>query len=286
MNGRSPAPRPLPPATHLLGARAKSLPGRCTTGPSRVFDAVDYRRALLHPGSRVSRQVRTRGVRVEHRRGDARGRGALPIVGAVADANHSKRRWLAGTAMCGAAAAVAMARATRLPVAGRGSVRRHVRLLRAIAGALQRISAGNRGRADDQSCFGLGFALGYIGGSAPLVIAWAMVHYGRHHALFGASIRIGQAFCCWGCGRARSACRLFSSSAIAASRPSGANPCRVPRIAAREAGRTLANLRRYPALAMFLLAFLFYNDGMQTVISSRAPWPIRNCTSPSTTCSF
>ena len=32
-----------------------------------------------------------------------------PIVGAVADANRSKRRWLAGTAFCGAAAAVAMA---------------------------------------------------------------------------------------------------------------------------------------------------------------------------------
>ena len=32
-----------------------------------------------------------------------------PIVGAAADANRSKRRWLAGTALCGAAAAVLMA---------------------------------------------------------------------------------------------------------------------------------------------------------------------------------
>ena len=32
-----------------------------------------------------------------------------PIVGAAADANQNKRRWLAGTAFCGAAAAVAMA---------------------------------------------------------------------------------------------------------------------------------------------------------------------------------
>jgi MFS transporter, UMF1 family len=42
---------------------------------------------------------------------------------------------------------------------------------------------------------------------------------------------------------------------------------RAARIALGEVGRTMANVRRYPALALFLLAFLLYNDGMQTVIT-------------------
>jgi MFS transporter, UMF1 family len=42
---------------------------------------------------------------------------------------------------------------------------------------------------------------------------------------------------------------------------------RAVRIALAEVGRSLANVRRYPALAMFLVAFLFLNDGVQTVIT-------------------
>ena len=81
-------------------------------------------------------------------------------------------------------------------------------------------------------------------------------------------ISIGRAFCCWGSGGARSACRRSGFSATAASRPSDASRCwRAARTAVGEVGRTLANLRRYPVLALFLLAFLFYNDGMQTVIT-------------------
>jgi MFS transporter, UMF1 family len=34
-----------------------------------------------------------------------------------------------------------------------------------------------------------------------------------------------------------------------------------------QVARTLVHVRRYPALMLFLLAFLFYNDGMQTVIT-------------------
>jgi UMF1 family MFS transporter len=35
----------------------------------------------------------------------------------------------------------------------------------------------------------------------------------------------------------------------------------------RRVGHTLTQMRRFPVLVIFLVAFLFYNDGMQTVIS-------------------
>ena len=38
----------------------------------------------------------------------------------------------------------------------------------------------------------------------------------------------------------------------------------------RQLGRTLRELRRYPQTLLFLLAYLVYNDGMQTVIALSA----------------
>ena len=42
---------------------------------------------------------------------------------------------------------------------------------------------------------------------------------------------------------------------------------RAVRRAVGEVGHTIKNVRRYKMLALFLLGFLFYNDGIQTVIS-------------------
>jgi UMF1 family MFS transporter len=40
----------------------------------------------------------------------------------------------------------------------------------------------------------------------------------------------------------------------------------------RQLGRTLAELRRYPRTLMFLIAYLIYNDGVQTVINNSAAY--------------
>jgi MFS transporter, UMF1 family len=205
-----------------------------------------------------------------------------PIVGAVADANRSKRAWLAGTALCGAAAAVMMALcppdqkwlvAAAFVLTGvcfELSLVPYNAFLTEIADerTINRVSA-------------LGFALGYIGGAIPLVVAWAIVHFGPSLGLprdadqHRAGILLLGLW--WG---------AFSLPTIWILRDRGPPPVRreplfrAARIALGEVGHTLSNLRRYPALAMFLLAFLFYNDGMQTVITQSSTVAIKEVRLP------
>ena len=192
-----------------------------------------------------------------------------PIVGAVADANRSKRRWLAGTAFCGVAAAVAMALIPHdqawlvmaafvlMGVCFELSLVPYNGFLLEITDqhSINRVSA-------------LGYAFGYAGGSAPLVVAWLLFRYGQHFGLGdGADLHricILLLGLWWG---------LFSLPAVWILRDRGPRPDKcepLPQAAITaigRVGRTLANVRRYPVLALFLLAFLFYNDGMQTVIT-------------------
>jgi MFS-type transporter involved in bile tolerance (Atg22 family) len=52
--------------------------------------------------------------------------------------------------------------------------------------------------------------------------------------------------------------------------------------AVRSVGRTLRNVRRFPTLALFLVAFLIYNDGVQTVISQASIFAIETLGMPAT----
>ncbi len=192
-----------------------------------------------------------------------------PIIGAVADANRSKRRWLAGTAFSGASAAVAMA---LLPPNQVGAIIAAFVLmgicfelsLVPYNGFLPEITTEetiNRVSA-------WGFALGYVGGSIPLVLAWLIVHFGQNLDWLGeaAQHRAGILLLglWWG---------LFTVPTVLILRDRGPvpdrrePPWRAVRQAMGEVARSLANVRRFPILAMFLVAFLFYNDGMQTVIT-------------------
>lgn len=192
-----------------------------------------------------------------------------PIVGAVADANRSKRRWLAGTAFCGAAAAVGMALVppehTVMVVAA--FVLMGVCFELALVpynGFLPEITTEetiNRVSA-------WGFALGYVGGSIPLVIAWLIVHYGQSSGWLGEADQHRAGILLlglwWG---------LFSLPSVLVLRDRGPTPerrqpiGRAARTAIGQVGRSLVSVRQFPILAMFLIAFLFYNDGMQTVIT-------------------
>jgi MFS transporter, UMF1 family len=192
-----------------------------------------------------------------------------PIVGAVADANRSKRTWLIGTALCGAAAAVAMA---LLPPNQQWPIMAAFVLMGVCFelslvpynGFLTEISDGrtiNRVSA-------LGFALGYVGGSVPLLAAWAIVHFGESLGLPDKANQHRLGILLLGLWWA-----AFSLPSVLVLRDRGSRPKRreplpqAARTALREVGKTLTNLRLYPALATFLLAFLFYNDGVQTVIT-------------------
>ena len=107
-----------------------------------------------------------------------------------------------------------------------------------------------------------GFALGYIGGGLALLIAFALIQW---HEFFGfadkaAGTRAG--FVVTGLWWA-----VFALPAFLWLRES-ALPKRPPPLVRglRRYLATFAELRRYPQLLLFLIAFLCYNDGIQTVI--------------------
>jgi UMF1 family MFS transporter len=192
-----------------------------------------------------------------------------PLVGAAADANRSKHRWLTGTALCGSAAAAAMALAPSsqpwlvltafvlMGVCFELSLVPYNGLLVEITDAttINRVSAW-------------GFAAGYFGGSLPLVVAWGVFHYGERIGLSDFAEQHRACILLMGLWWA-----VFSLPAIFILRDNGEPPQRrvsLPRTARNavlQVVRTLAHIRRFPILALFLLAFLLYNDGVQTVIT-------------------
>jgi UMF1 family MFS transporter len=191
-----------------------------------------------------------------------------PIVGAMADANRSKRRWLAGTALPGAAAAVLMAAAPSdatwliLPLFVVMSTLFDLALV-PYNGFLPEIT-------DERTINRVstwGFAMGYLGGSLPLLLVALVVGHSEDIGLSDAAMdRAGILLLglWWG---------LFSLPSILVLRDRGGPPARreplnrAAGIAVRQVCRTLKNLRSFPVLLLFLLAYLFYNDGIATVVT-------------------
>jgi UMF1 family MFS transporter len=191
----------------------------------------------------------------------------LPVVGAVVDRSGRKRRALATFAWVGAAAASAMVLVhgdewvlgvALLLVAGLAlgcSLVVYDAILVDIATADERDRVSSRG-----------WAIGYAGGGLLLALNLVLV---QGHDAFGlsqeAAVRLSllSAGLWWG---------LFTLVPFLGLRD------RPPRDVVPEPGRgpvaaafgqlvtTLRDLRHYPQTMRFLLAYLFFNDGIQTVI--------------------
>ncbi|MGE0610452.1 MAG: MFS transporter [Pirellulales bacterium] len=192
-----------------------------------------------------------------------------PIVGAMADARANKRWWLAGTALGGATCGVLLG---VVPL----SSWLLVLLLFFLASLLFELSFGfyngflpelaTEETMDKVSAYG--FALGYVGGGLALGIEFLVFTFGPALGLPDPvdQLRVGLIIMglWWG---------IFALPAVFWLRDRGVprgerKP--LPRAAAQAIGevrRTLSNVRLYRTLALFLLGFLFYNDGIQTVIS-------------------
>lgn len=194
-----------------------------------------------------------------------------PVLGAVADAHANKRFWLALTALGGATAASLMFFAT--PDLGWLMV-----LLFLVAHLGMELSQGfyngflpeiaderNMGRVS-----AWGYALGYLGGGLALAAFLLLYRFGGHLGIpdedpSHLKPRLGLLMMglWWG---------VFTLPAIIWLRdrnPPKSNHSFVvtARKAFGEVGHTIRNIRSYRILAIFLLAFLLYNDGIQTVIS-------------------
>ncbi len=192
-----------------------------------------------------------------------------PVLGALADAHCSKRRWLALTSMCGAGSAVLMA---CVPPTYSGLI---VALFVATC-LMFELSLGFYNGflpeiADDRSMNRIsawGYALGYLGGASALILALLVKTFGESLGLpsLAGQLRAGILIMglWWG---------LFTLPTLWILRDRGRRPERIlPFVRAVQRARgevvhTLSNIRRYKMLALFLLGFLFYNDGIQTVIS-------------------
>jgi MFS transporter, UMF1 family len=192
----------------------------------------------------------------------------LPIVGAVADRSGSKRRLLAGFAWAGSLAAGAMFLVTGsnwqlgavlLLVANTclaSSLVVYDAILCEIATPDERDAVSSRG-----------WALGYFGGALLLSVNLAVVAL---HDTFGLSegmaVRLSLlSAAVWWAGFTWIPYRgLRDRLPVDPVRESGG----LGRQSFGQLRDTLRHLRGYPMTLTFLLAYLFYNDGIQTVIVS------------------
>ncbi|MFG1603540.1 MFS transporter [Actinoplanes sp. NPDC049265] len=193
----------------------------------------------------------------------------LPVMGAVADRAARKKPLLAATAFTGAAATIAMAFVTGdryllggvlfliANISGGASIVVYNSFLPRLAGPDDRDKVSSRG-----------WALGYLGGglllAANLVVVQSLsVDGDPQRTLDLARWCIVSAGVWWG---------LFTLLPLLWLREhpggeSGTGGGNVLTDGFRQLGRTLRGIRAYPLTLFFLLAYLVYNDGIQTVIA-------------------
>ena len=197
-----------------------------------------------------------------------------PILGAVADAHASKRRWLALTALGGSLASCLMYLATPdrpwLLVLLFLTAHLCFELSFSFYNAfLPEIATDeNMGRIS-----GWGFGMGYIGGGLALLAVLLIFQFGpswglptQEHDSTKLVTRLSLLLMglWWGLFTLPTLYWLKDRN-IPLDKPQ--TLVRATRKATREVWNTLRHIRLYRTLAMFLLGFLIYNDGVQTVIT-------------------
>ncbi|MBN2022664.1 MAG: MFS transporter [Pirellulales bacterium] len=192
-----------------------------------------------------------------------------PIAGAMADARRAKRRWLGVTALGGAATAILMGLVPPTWPAA-------IIALFVLTSFFFELSLGFYNGflpeiADERTMNRVsawGYALGYLGGALALIVALVVKQYGPELGLpeLADQLRAGLVIMglWWG---------VFTLPTLWILRDRENGPLQEGTTRALVAGAlgrvgtTLRNVRRYHMLALFLLGFLFFNDGVQTVIS-------------------
>ncbi len=192
---------------------------------------------------------------------------AMPVVGALADRSDSKRRWLAGYAWVGAIAAACLFFVSGtnwmlgafLMIVGNVCVIASLTVYAAIL--IDVAEPDERDRVSTR-----GWAFGYVGGLVLLVISLALLTIKPGGLETGQIVR----YCFLLAGLWWAGFTLIPFFGLK-DRPS---------IEKREAvtfsgsfGQlkdTLKHARDYPQTLKFLVAFLFFNDGVQTVIAAAA----------------
>jgi UMF1 family MFS transporter len=191
-----------------------------------------------------------------------------PILGAMADARANKRTWLLATsyfgAMCGILLGVIPKDWPWLFVALFFLASLSFELSFSFYnGFLQEI--GDETSMNRLS--GYGYAAGYFGGGLALAVAIAVLSIGGRFGLSTESgLRLGLVFMgLWWAVFTIPAALFLRDRAQPRNLHSGL--ISTARQALGEVRQTIGSLRSYSVLALFLLGFLFYNEGIQTVMS-------------------
>jgi MFS transporter, UMF1 family len=199
----------------------------------------------------------------------------MPIAGALADHTGRKRELLGVLAYLGAFATAAMYFVSdgRYLLGGVLFMIANTAFAAAMViynSFLPEISTPDE--RDKVSSRGWGF--GYLGGGMLLALNLGLFLY---HDAFGLSagmavrIALASAGLWWAGFTIIPMLRLRNRAAA----PRGGTVGQTVAGSFRQLGRTFAHLRRYPRTLLFLLAYLVYNDGVQTVISFSAVYADR-----------
>jgi UMF1 family MFS transporter len=199
----------------------------------------------------------------------------LPLLGAVADRTARKKDLLAAFAWAGAAAAALLffvtgenwqLGAVAFIVAnlcfGAAAVFNDA-LLCLISGESERDRVSSRG-----------WAYGYAGGGLLLALNFGLVTF---HPSFGLSEGMAVRICMLSAAVWWAAFTVIPFRGLSDRPPVDVAPAGGGSVVSQsfgQLGRTLRDLRKYPVALTFLLAYLFFNDGIQTVIASASTFGV------------
>ncbi len=200
-----------------------------------------------------------------------------PVVGAIADAGRSKRRWLAITAMTGSLASILL---------GIVPPRMYVLvvILFVIANLMLELSLGfyngflpeivDEDQVNSASAMGYGF--GYLGGGIALIFAMLLIQFGDSLGMSTMTSRLQWSLILmglwWGGFTLPALLVLRDREGETRSERSAATAIRQ---SFKDVWQTLLSLRTNIPLAFFLLSFLLYNDGIQTIISQASTFALQ-----------
>jgi UMF1 family MFS transporter len=192
----------------------------------------------------------------------------LPVMGAIADRSSHKREMLAGFAFVGAGATMLMFFLEGDRYRMGGALLVVANLAFGISVVVYNAFLPQVAEPDERDrVSSRGWALGYLGGA--LLLTLNLLLYLGHDAVGlteGQAVRLSllSAGVWW------AAFTLIPLTRLRNRVPAVAGDGWVVSAGFRQLGHTLSQMRRFPQTLLFLVAYLLYNDGIQTVIALAA----------------